>query len=137
MSAPLVDAWIACRPRPQGRPRAGRSWTGRHVTYTDDDTRAAAEEQAALLAPHAPREPFAGPLRLELAYYLPASREDGWHVSRPDADNLAKLTMDAMSRLRFWADDSQVCWLSVQKHRETDPAQRGVKVVLLALEAAR
>lgn len=131
----LVDAWLPCVPRPKGRPRAGRSWSGKRVTYTDDATAAAEAEQAALLAQHAPPEPFTGPLRLDLVYYLPSARGAGWHASRPDADNLAKLTMDVMSRLRFWREDSQVAWLSVHKHRQPDLAARGVHVVLRRLEA--
>lgn len=38
-----------------------------------------------------------------------------WCIKKPDADNYAKAVMDALTILRFWEDDCQVCDLSVRK----------------------
>jgi Holliday junction resolvase RusA-like endonuclease len=49
------------------------------------------------------------------------------HVSRPDADNLAKLVLDRITRGgRIWRDDSQVAKLSVHKFWAITDARIGV-----------
>lgn len=40
------------------------------------------------------------------------------HDSKPDADNLAKAVLDAMTAIRVWLDDDQVCELVVRKYWE-------------------
>lgn len=42
---------------------------------------------------------------------------DGYlrHHKRPDADNIAKMVLDACTKAGLWVDDSQVCSLTVQK----------------------
>jgi len=39
--------------------------------------------------------------------------EGRWHTQKPDADNIAKSVLDALKE--HWADDCQVCWLTVRK----------------------
>lgn len=46
------------------------------------------------------------------------------HTNRPDIDKLARLVLDAMTRV-VWKDDSQVCSLAVTKLYSDNP---GVKV---------
>ena len=41
-----------------------------------------------------------------------------FHVSKPDADNLAKAVLDALTGIRAWLDDDQVCELVVRKYWE-------------------
>jgi len=68
------------------------------------------------------REPFAGPIRLEVrAVYLhPASwslkkrANTDWKTSKPDFDNVAKLVSDAINKVVF-IDDAQVAEATVQK----------------------
>lgn len=36
-------------------------------------------------------------------------------VAKPDLDNLCKILLDTMTRQQFWADDAQVCSLTVSK----------------------
>lgn len=132
MSAPLVDAWLRCSPVACARPRVTRNGT-----YTSRRSKQGGATQAALLSPHAPREQLAGPLSVSLSYVLqiPASWSNKkqaahmWqpHTSKPDADNLAKTSLDAITRLGWWADDSQVARLVVSK-RWGDEA--GVHVVI-------
>jgi len=42
---------------------------------------------------------------------------NGAHVSKPDADNLLKPIMDALSEAGLWADDNQVDRIFLQKWR--------------------
>ncbi len=58
-------------------------------------------------------------LQMRVEYIQPKSwprwrRGTIWKCSAPDADNLAKLVKDAMSKI-VYADDAQVCDLHVQK----------------------
>jgi Holliday junction resolvase RusA-like endonuclease len=49
------------------------------------------------------------------------------HVSKPDADNLAKLVLDRITRGgRIWRDDSQVAKLKVEKYWAITDARIGV-----------
>ena len=49
------------------------------------------------------------------------------HVSRPDADNLAKLVLDRITRGGWiWRDDSQVARLKVEKYWAITDARIGV-----------
>jgi Holliday junction resolvase RusA-like endonuclease len=51
------------------------------------------------------------------------------HVSKPDADNLAKLVLDRITREgRIWRDDSQVALLRVDKYWAITDARIGVYV---------
>ena len=79
--------------------------------------------------PHTPAAPIAGPVRVKLAFVFkrPKShfRSNGVelrpeapakHTARPDADNLAKAVLDALTQLGgFWKDDSQVAVLAIYK----------------------
>lgn len=46
--------------------------------------------------------------------------------TKPDADNLAKAVMDALTNLGIWHDDAQVCVLSVEKLYAIDPSETGM-----------
>ena len=67
-------------------------------------------------------KPFEGALRatIRVFYQYPSSwsckrkLSTLWKVSRPDADNLAKIVLDALNGIAF-ADDAQVVELIVQK----------------------
>jgi Holliday junction resolvase RusA-like endonuclease len=65
------------------------------------------------------RPPFEGPIELTVNAYMPipaswpkykkerARGENPWHISKPDMDNIKKMT-DALNDV-VWKDDSQVC----------------------------
>jgi len=58
------------------------------------------------------------------------------HVSKPDADNLAKLVLDRITRGgRIWRDDSQVAKLKVEKFWAITDARIGVYVSVERFEA--
>ena len=57
------------------------------------------------------------------------------HVSKPDADNLAKLVLDRITRgERIWRDDSQVARLRVDKFWAITDARIGVYVSVRRFE---
>lgn len=59
------------------------------------------------------------------------------HVSKPDADNLAKLVLDRITRGgRIWRDDSQVARLSVHKFWAITDARIGVYLSVERFEAS-
>lgn len=78
----------------------------------------------ALLLPHQPAQPVAGPVALVLAFTWPWRASEPHkrrvlgrvpHTSRPDADNLAKTLTDRLVALRFLEDDAAVADLHVTK----------------------
>ena len=71
------------------------------------------------------------PLAVSLTFYMPRPkshyRTNGnlkdsspmfLHDSKPDADNLAKAILDALTGIHAWQDDDQVCELTVLKRWE-------------------
>jgi len=65
------------------------------------------------------------PVGIMVDVYLPwqkatpkkVAAADGAHVQKPDADNLLKPIMDALSEAGLWADDNQVDRIFLQKWR--------------------
>lgn len=87
-----------------------------------------------------------GPVAVTLAFLLPFPESERRktkaigrrrHTGRPDADNLAKSVLDALTGL-LWHDDAQVAELTVAKHVAADHEAPGVAVEVraLALELA-
>ena len=104
-------------PIAKGRPKV--AVRGKFATvYTPKETRAAElrfQEEAKKYAPDSPME---GPLVVYLDFYKvkPKSYPKGvnhW-TKKPDIDNMAKLVLDAMSKI-FYVDDSQVVELNISK----------------------
>ena len=107
---------------------------GKHAsTYTPASQKANADTIIALLAKHAPKTPATGSLRLDILCCMPIpksmtkrdregiSRFSVFPAKKPDLDNLDKQIMDAMTRLRFWEDDSQVCLILSGKMYSSTP----------------
>jgi len=101
---------------------------GNHAaTYTCNRQKVNADTIIALMAKYAPKSPAIGPLRLDILCCMPIpksmTKRDREGITglktlpakKPDLDNLDKQIMDAMTRLRFWEDDSQVCLISSGK----------------------
>lgn len=102
----MIDFFIPILPVPkQGdRVSSGRHYQPRKVTTN-------AKELALYMQPFVPREPLAGPLKLDVTVYYP-------HLSRtsakrrllaipkgtaPDGENLLKQVADVMEKLGFFA----------------------------------
>jgi len=86
----------------------------------------------AALRPHKPVVAALGALGLTLTYVYPLNAAERakargmggttrWHHTRPDCDNIAKGFIDVLQELGFFANDSQVAQLTVEKFRGPVP----------------
>ena len=58
------------------------------------------------------------PIKLSVTFYYAIKQKKKWwqwKTTRPDLDNLLKGLQDYMTKLGYYADDSQICWLEVKK----------------------
>lgn len=107
---------LLCTPTPQQRARHCASG----IAYKSKSQKANERTLEAFLLPHRPEEPLRGPLELSFTAVFPVPKSwpkkrrekaiNGreWHTARPDLDNLQKQLKDALTRMGFWGDDSQV-----------------------------
>lgn len=118
--------------RGKGRPR----FTRQGHAFTDKATREyeRAIREAYENAPDSPPEPFSGPIDVTIvtSRQLPKSTpkrvlsEPDTH--KPDADNIAKIVLDALNGVA-WLDDAQVTSLTVVKlDRTRDPERLSVRI---------
>ena len=121
-------------PLPQARPRAFKmKGTGAIRMYDPDtsrDWKRTVSHEAALCRP---RDLFAGPLDLELVFFLPrpksAPARVTHHTTKPDADNLAKSIKDALRGI-VYHDDSQIVALRVWKRFAGGVDPPGVSITI-------
>lgn len=116
MASVSFDVWgkVSGKGRPRFT-RSGRPYTPKATRDYERAIRDAFEN-----APGRPREPFSGPISVCIMTYrqLPKStpksviREPDTH--KPDADNVAKVVLDALNGVA-WLDDAQVTSLTVVK----------------------
>jgi Holliday junction resolvase RusA-like endonuclease len=136
-------------PKGQPRPRAfarkfGDKWQAR---VYDAGTAENWKSQIALaVKPHLPPQPLAGPISLTATFNMPRpkghTRKDGslkpdapgYHIIKPDSDNLEKALMDALTQCGVWGDDSQVCVKSIRKVYGVN-GHTGAAVTIHQLEA--
>ena len=103
-------------PRPQPRPRF---YKGRVISTADANARRWINliESAARVALDAAGK-VEGPIAVALHFAFPTKDKTRWgkpHTARPDADNLAKLVLDAVMRAGLIGDDSGVARLVIVK----------------------
>lgn len=103
-------------PRPQPRPRLVK---GRVVSVADANAKRwiALVERSARNA-HSSHGVAGEPIDVSMLFRMPTPKKDRHgkpHTFRPDADNLAKLALDAMMRAGLIKDDSSVSSFSVRK----------------------
>lgn len=129
MRTAMFHAWLPGEPVPQARPRVTR---GGHVFYPAKS--AAYRKRIATLLQYARRgqTPISGPVKLTLYYYRarPKSNKSPQPIVKPDLDNLAKQTIDALVDAGVIYDDGQVCALMAVKAWATKTA--GVDVAVEA-----
>lgn len=136
MKPPEVDIEFFVRGDPKGQPRPrafARKMGNRYVARVFDA--GTAEEWKSAIAFEArgqlPDNPCEGPVSVSLSFAFgrPKSHFVGGvaskglrdcaptaHTGKPDADNLAKAVLDALTQLGgYWRDDSQVARLLVDK----------------------
>lgn len=96
---------------------------GRVVMYEPTNVKAAIKEYEMKLKPFVPDKTFDGPLRVAIMWNFGTKdkkKQGTWKTSRPDADNMAKILLDRMTKLGFWEDDSQIVQLKCYKKWEAD-----------------
>ena len=116
---------------PKGQPRVKAFVRGKHAGVFDPGTADGWKLLVRSEASRAGGPNFTGPVALSLVFWFqrPAAHHKSSdrarelkpnmpcnHVSKPDADNLAKAVMDALTNLgTYWRDDSQVARLTIDK----------------------
>lgn len=121
---------IEAEPVPASRPRV----TTRGVSYYPKKHTAYAEYlKQALKGVEVTHD--SGPVEVRLLFVLPKYKTVDREVSRIDVDNLAKLPLDSMTKVKaedgqplFWLDDSWVVSLRVSKRFVRDGEQPHTKV---------
>ena len=124
--------FIPCLPPKATSQQKGAVRTSNGIRFYKKKHVAAAEADIIrLLRPHAPSATMAGDLSLVLIFTFPwrASENKGvitrfLHLpitTKPDCSNIVKMVEDAMTRLMFWNDDSQVAELRVVKRYGDTP----------------
>lgn len=113
---------------PKGQPRAKACIRGKHASVYDPGT---AEEWKSIVRHEAKAAwdgvQFGGMIAVSLMFWFPRPKSHynskglkitapRLHTSRPDADNLAKAVLDALTNLGVWRDDSQVAVLLICKY---------------------
>ncbi len=133
---------IGLVPRGASRPRAAR---GGGRVYMPPEHRAWMEAAVVMLREQRQGEPFACPVAVEIVAYwpLPKSRpawctRERWkdrvatlgipYATKPDADNVGKIVLDAMVEAGLLDDDRFVVQLSVVKRCEVGTARIDVFV---------
>lgn len=114
--------FIDTNPLPKERPRINRYGGAR----TPEKTKTETLLQNLRSRAHAPAGgPYGGAIQIILNYYLKynkQTKDTTPHTGTPDTDNLAKLTLDAITEAaRFWHDDSQINSVLITKQYSRRP----------------
>ena len=63
-----------------------------------------------------PEKPLEGAIEFSTVWiYKSKTKETKPKTTKPDLDNMNKLLQDAMTKLQFWKDDSQITRLTIEK----------------------
>lgn len=129
----MIEFHIPTRPAGQPRARVGVIG-GKARAFKSKQARTLEQDVLAFALPAAPARLLEGPVRVVIVATMPITESwPAWRkeaaragavcpTSRPDADNIAKLILDALNRsLRFWRDDAQVVELAVRKRFGDEP----------------
>ena len=125
----VCDFFVSGSPKAQPRPRMTK---GGHV-YTPDsamDWKEAVSVACRLRV----KETITRPVRLAVYFCFPMPKRIkagggvSPHVSKPDADNLLKAVMDAMTWANVWTDDALVFSSVTEKWYHEGPSGARIKV---------
>jgi Holliday junction resolvase RusA-like endonuclease len=116
----MIDIVFHGTPIGKSRPRFGRTKTGGVVTYTPQKTRdyeraLKSFAQVAMIG----KTVLEGPVKVTITAYFSHKTKTGWHVSRPDLDNIIKAVLDALNEVVF-DDDAAVCELVAAKKYDNE-----------------
>jgi Holliday junction resolvase RusA-like endonuclease len=126
---------------PVAQPRQRHALIGGHVrNFTPKDSPVHAYKATCRVAFNNvyDGEPLPNAFQVHLVFLFPRPKRMIWKsrpmtrspfVSKPDADNLAKSTLDSLNSI-CWVDDSQVASLTVEKWYAAGNEQPGVEVTI-------
>lgn len=114
--------------------KEGRQFIGR-----DNKGRAVDKELQLLMLPFRPPMPLDCPIELEVKWIYPFRKSEPQKnriglipcIARPDADNLLKGLVDAMTKAGFWVDDSRIYRMAIAKWYG-ESAGIGVRIATLS-----
>lgn len=111
----MIDLVIYGKPVGKARPRFGRRKDGGVMTYTPRETKLY-EQNVKSLAQVAMfgKDMIEGPVKVTIKAYFQHKTKAGWHISRPDLDNIVKAILDGLNGTVF-SDDAAVCQLVASK----------------------
>lgn len=131
----IYDFFISGEPKAQPRPRMTK--TG-HV-YTPDSAKAWKEVVSAEFIVR--QQPvIVLPVRLTVCFYFPfpkwVKESSGYfpHTRKPDADNLLKALMDAMTDAKVWTDDALVFSSCAEKWYQRNRSGAAIRVEVMEAE---
>ena len=140
----VLDVFATGTPKGQPRPRAF-SRGGRAAVF-DPGTAEGWKAQVAIACAVLEGKLLDGPLMVDLRFVMPRpkshfgvrglrpSRSQRVFAKKPDADNLAKAVLDAMSVIQVWKDDDQVSDLLVRKRWAGEGSPAGCRIRVWTLE---
>jgi Holliday junction resolvase RusA-like endonuclease len=127
-------------PVPDGRPRFARIGKGIRAYMPAKCTQYREKLKLAYQQSHPDASPLQGALSVSISVFIPrpkkhfgtgrnagivkAQFEEGHHEQKPDADNFAKMLLDALNGAAY-VDDSQVVDLRVRKYWARDIDNKG------------
>jgi Holliday junction resolvase RusA-like endonuclease len=111
----MIDLVIHGKPVGKARPRFSRRGN-KVVTFTPRETQIYEQNvkslaQVAMLG----KAMLEGPVKVTITAYFAHKKKTGWHISRPDIDNVVKAILDGLNGVVF-SDDAVVAQLVASKH---------------------
>lgn len=111
----MIDLVIHGKPVGKARPRFSRRGN-KVVTFTPRETQIYEQNikalaQVAMLG----KAMLEGPVKVTITAYFSHKKKTGWHISRPDIDNVVKAVLDGLNGVVF-TDDAVVAQLVASKH---------------------
>jgi len=122
-----VKFWINCVPPKtthQSALRIFKTKNGRQFVGRDKKGLKVANELQILLLPFKPAQPINEPVELFVSWFYPYRKSEPKKnrsklipcATRPDADNILKGLIDAMTAVGFWRDDNLIFKLHFEKY---------------------
>ena len=127
---------------PVAQPRTKAAKRGKFVSVYTPSTADAWKASVVVQARQACTEfePMSEAVKVQMGFYLPRPKAHYnskgkmkptapyWHTKKPDADNLAKAALDAITNSGLWADDTIVADLRVLKSYAETISETGLQV---------
>jgi Holliday junction resolvase RusA-like endonuclease len=126
----VYEVFVAGIPKPQPRPRLSKQGHT-YTPHTADAWKAAVKAEFMCRL-----KPKIGiPVYLTVNFYLPRPKRvkpDGVmpHTGKPDLDNLLKSTMDALTDIGVWKDDSLVIQTAADKRYAADKTGARISIAV-------